>query len=225
MSERLQTITEYVAQCNRGGWPSGYHDDDGDEWLMTGISVTRDSCTVERVNFDAARDLLREQLGFDAATVVRFGHFAVGWIDYLVVRNNDEQVLKAVEALHKRLDEDYPVLDEEALSEAEQEELDQSWRDWGAYDFRRMLNQFHGDELDQWPADDLDEDQLWELFLLGGGEHEHHDDGPHFYFARAANGLEYIPVEGKDAFDCWSKVSEMVEVGDVVVGHPPGKEV
>lgn len=205
MSENLQapqlpTVNEYVADCNRRGLPTGYHDDDGDELVMTGFSVNRDSGTLDRVNFECCKDSLQRAFGSDVAQVIRFGHFACGWIDYLVVQRGHEEAAKAVAALKERL-EDYPVLDDDALAEAEDEEARESWSLWAANDFRRALNaQFGDSERDEDPADELSDDQLWELYQLTDGDTR---DICYRDIASAVAGLSYEPNESGDIMTHW----------------------
>jgi hypothetical protein len=115
----LMTVTEYVHYCNTNGQPTGYHDNDGDELLMTGIVHTRDSDALVRSNFVSIFNHLKDlsnknnlELGPD---ILRFGHWACGWVEYLVIPKNDILV-KETEQILNKLD-DYPVFDEDLYSE------------------------------------------------------------------------------------------------------------
>lgn len=59
----------------------------------------------------------------------RAGHWAVGWVEYLMIRPDaPEETKRAAAALLERLS-DYPVLDEEDLSEREFEAAHRFWDD------------------------------------------------------------------------------------------------
>ena len=81
---------------------------DRPDWIII-LTITRDSDLLERVNFEVATDRLTEFE--DDYAIERSGHWAVGWVDRLVVRPKSE----ALELGWKIQDEltDYPILDEE----------------------------------------------------------------------------------------------------------------
>lgn len=93
------------------------------------VSRTRDSSVLEISNFDTiCRDM--EKRFPDHAWVERSSHFLVGWVDYLVVRMLHRSAFTeelrpsfAAEAIWKweQALEDYPVADEMAYSEAEED--------------------------------------------------------------------------------------------------------
>jgi hypothetical protein len=90
-------------------------------WLVLPTIRTRDSGPLERCNFTAAL----EQLGGESDTVEihRFGHWACGWLEIVLV---DPSRLADAQAIEDRL-ADYPVLDEDALSDLEFEEAAEAW--------------------------------------------------------------------------------------------------
>lgn len=103
----------------------------------------RDSDLVEDTNYVAACDLLKaedyddgdlyegpEDLDPERPNVYTFraGHWAVGWVEYLMVRADaPEDVLEAAGDIVCSL-EYYPVLDDEELSRREWEETEEAWR-------------------------------------------------------------------------------------------------
>lgn len=89
------------------------------DWQIV-IAWTRDSETLERANWQAANKRLAEWP--DDVAIERSGHWAVGWVEYLVVRPGTEAATEAAK-IQAELD-DYPVLDDEILSEVEQAEID-----------------------------------------------------------------------------------------------------
>jgi hypothetical protein len=85
-----------------------------DEWFDI-IGHHRDSDDLAESNWEVAL----ERLGGESETVVivRFGHWAVGWVEELFVAPNSPHLAIAEEML-KQL-ENYPILDEEHFCEKE----------------------------------------------------------------------------------------------------------
>jgi hypothetical protein len=98
----------------------------GQHWhgWFVGLSQNRDSDALDRSNFHAAL----EALGGESETVqvVREGHWAVGWIEWIAVHESDERALSIQYELEGSL-ANYPILDEGHLSEIELEEADEVW--------------------------------------------------------------------------------------------------
>ena len=103
----------------------------------------RDSDALSRSNYRVAMARLLKAAGqspeaigdwdgddMDARPAVydwRAGHWAVGWVEYLMVRSDAPQaVLGEAQAIADAL-EDYPALDEDAWSELEYEEAGDFW--------------------------------------------------------------------------------------------------
>lgn len=93
-------------------------------WFIV-LGRNRDSDILTESNFDAALKSLGGE--GDDVQVHRFGHWACGWYELLLVRP-DTKACKRAEEIESALS-DYPVLDDEDLSEREQEEADRIWRD------------------------------------------------------------------------------------------------
>jgi hypothetical protein len=108
--ERLMTMTEAHSRN------ASYSGDRGD-WLIV-MARNRDSDALARSNFDAAL----ARLEGPTVAVERSSHWAVGWVDYLIVDPSDtERVMKAMDML-RGLEEVYPVLDDDLFSQYEFEE-------------------------------------------------------------------------------------------------------
>jgi hypothetical protein len=112
-------------------------------WVLAGFGITRDSDPLEQSNYGAA---MREALALAGSSwtevadlgapwrdddddegqcpiaVAHFGHFAVGWIDELVVRRERVDLRTLINDLRTYVDEQYPVLDEQDYSEREWKE-------------------------------------------------------------------------------------------------------
>ena len=115
-------MTEYKA-LKMWSMPSDYA---GEVWpaYYVGLGIHRDSSRVARSNFDV---FLRE-LGGESETVhvVREGHWAVGWVEWIAIHQDDETACEIADEMLCALD-DYPVLDDTHLSELENQEIGEQW--------------------------------------------------------------------------------------------------
>jgi hypothetical protein len=93
----------------------------GRTWAIT-FSKSRDSGILEQANYDAIKGDLEKRFPKDVSDE-RFSHFAVGWLDQLLVRMLDKngKVTKAGIAALEWKDrlESYPVADDEDYSRRE----------------------------------------------------------------------------------------------------------
>lgn len=96
-------------------WPAYY---------SSGVGQSRDSDALERSNFTA----MLEALGGETETVqiVRASHWAVGWVEWIAIHQDDGAALQIADEQVARL-KDYPVLDEEAFSALEWQEATDYW--------------------------------------------------------------------------------------------------
>ena len=95
------------------------------EWRCL-LTQNRDSGTVTRSNFISA---MNELDGEDSLNVkiLRFGHWACGWWEMIAVKHNTREHLEALD-IEKRM-KDYPVVNEDHLSELEWNETQDYWND------------------------------------------------------------------------------------------------
>lgn len=98
-------------------WPAYY---------SAGVGQSRDSGALESSNFAAMLKALGGES--ETVTIVRESHWAVGWVEWIAIHQDDENALAIADELCGRL-EDYPVLDEDDWSEREQDEANDVWRD------------------------------------------------------------------------------------------------
>jgi hypothetical protein len=95
-----------------------------EDWIVLCVSQTRDSEALARSNFKAVlADLEHNEIQHE---VHRFGHWGPGWFEIIIVPPDQEDY---AEMLQRVLGE-YPVFDEGALCEEEQEDQDQDWINW-----------------------------------------------------------------------------------------------
>jgi hypothetical protein len=131
---------------------------DRQDWLVLPCSRTRDSEALDRANFDAAL----ESLGgwSDTVETHRFGHWGPGWFGLILVKpgTEAERIAREIESALA----DYPVLDDERLSEYERDDHDATGCDG----------------CDRYDHDELDPDDVeYEIGL------EPMDSGPEGFFA------------------------------------------
>lgn len=135
-----------------------YFGDRGD-WFVA-YAVHRDSDALERSNFRVLkRDLEARDPTGEAVAVERARHWAVGWIDYLLVDPACTPLVEQAAEWRRRLT-DYPVADEMDWSELEYEELVE-YVSRGAYNYDDARHELV--EVRGWAARDADEllTQFW----------------------------------------------------------------
>lgn len=99
--------------------PENYSGETWEGWAVAPVGRSRDSDTVEKSNFRVA--LQRLTHGNDdgeTVVVVRESHWAVGWIEWIAIDPRDRDAMMEAETIATEL-EDYPVLDEDDVSELE----------------------------------------------------------------------------------------------------------
>jgi len=103
-------------------FPENYAGRTWDGYYSAGFGEHRDSDALERSNFAVAWDAL-EPLG---ACRVEERHWAVGWVAWIAIREDNETALREADALQAAIDS-YPVLDENHFSALESAEDDATW--------------------------------------------------------------------------------------------------
>ena len=98
-------------------WPNTY---------SSGFGRSRDSDCLERSNFHVAWKAISAVS--DEVQIVRENHWAVGWVEWIAIPADEHEALKVADRLREEYAQ-YPVLNEEHLSELEQEEADSVWQD------------------------------------------------------------------------------------------------
>lgn len=112
------------AGIRRWNTPEGYF---GETWhdYFVGLGRHRDSDALERNNFEVALEMIGGET--DTVFTVCENHFLVGWVEWIAIHESDTAALKMLIEIRERL-EDYPVLDEEAFCEEENEEALEVWQ-------------------------------------------------------------------------------------------------
>lgn len=97
----------------------------------------RDSDVLERSNFRSALEAIGGESEHDnGVQVVREGHWAVGWVEWIAIPAGPSVALAKANEIMSRL-EDYPVVNEDDLSELEHEEANEVWE--MCYDWRERM--------------------------------------------------------------------------------------
>jgi hypothetical protein len=101
--------------------------EDQQDWLVAPVGLNRDSDALGRSNWRVVvKDIQSHDNGDQDDTAVhRFGHWACGWFELLLVRP-DTAAAKCAEGWEGAL-ADYPVADDEDLSLEEDEEAQVVW--------------------------------------------------------------------------------------------------
>jgi hypothetical protein len=89
------------------------------------IGQNRDSDPLERANFDEAL----ERLGGESETVlvIRSNHWAVGWVEVILIHESDKEHIAEGEKIQAEL-QDYPALSDDRFSQYETDEVMNYWK-------------------------------------------------------------------------------------------------
>lgn len=109
---------------NRWSRPSHYMGESWPDYYSSGVGQSRDSDALERSNFVC----MLKELGGESETVfvIRESHWAVGWVEWIAIHESDDKALAIADQIKGKLD-DYPVIDEEHMSELEWTEAADYW--------------------------------------------------------------------------------------------------
>jgi hypothetical protein len=111
-------------------------DEDRQEWLVVNVSRNRDSDCLAESNFQTFLEGLGGES--DNVEVHRFGHWACGWYEIILIDAKAEDIVALAQEMEDAL-ENYPVLDEQDLSKRENEAEQESWESWARRDFSSDL--------------------------------------------------------------------------------------
>ena len=174
-ASELLTLGEYERQAESFALSSELRDACADWLMLLPVSITRDAQLIDQSNFAAALRML-DEAGAEYQ-IVRFGHWAVGWVEHILVAPSEPGLTVAGEIVCALAD--YPILDEGDANERETEDQRESWSLWGARDYVRSLPcetdtardlaQEYVEALGPWDAPGMD-------YV------EQHSDGPHFSY-------------------------------------------
>lgn len=115
----------------------------------------RDSDVVDRSNFTCALAALGGES--ETVLVIRDSHWAVGWVEAILIHETNTAALTAADAMRAKL-ADYPILDDEHESQLEWDEASEWWARMRVCDRVAILTRFglnvFGARHDWLPQDD-----------------------------------------------------------------------
>lgn len=106
--------------------PSHYAGEVWPAWYVF-LGRNRDSDMLTESNFDAALAKLGGES--DTVRVIRESHWAVGWVEWIGIHQDDARALRLADDMEESLS-DYPVLDDYDLSEREFNAALDYWDGW-----------------------------------------------------------------------------------------------
>lgn len=112
-------------RLNRWTMPDCYFGEVWPAYYRSGCGRHRDSDALERSNFTC----MLKALGGESETVivVRESHWAVGWVEWIAIHQDDEKALRIADEIAAKL-KDYPVIDDDHFSDVEQEDAHETWK-------------------------------------------------------------------------------------------------
>lgn len=128
----MQTFSEFQPTVFD---PKGVFLKNQSDWLVLSATRNRDSGVLPNSNFDKALEMLGGE--GKNVEVKRFGHWGHGWFEVIIVRPGTAEADTAEEI--EACLEEYPTLDDEALSLAQHEAYIENWESWGYREFEREL--------------------------------------------------------------------------------------
>jgi len=217
----------------------GQPEDVDEKWSLFYYS-NRDADSVTRSNAKAFEALADEFP--DDVIAQQHSHCAVGHVDGLVIRVYDKsgEITPAFIKLNEMLEslEDYPVLDDNDLSDMGYEEFQESWNNWGRHKFEKALeNSFELNEEDEELFFYLDVDAIWTQ-LVDHLNYEYEHTGTEVRI-NIKGAIEYLSKHPDIFWDELAKVptskayldhlkgiedTKLARWKKDVVGHNPGAE-
>lgn len=86
----------------------------------------RDSDSLTRSNFVCGLAALGGEDSEETVVVVRESHWAVGWVEWIAIHQDNEAALRAADEVMESLEE-YPIVNEDHWSELEWDEVSTYW--------------------------------------------------------------------------------------------------
>ena len=178
------------------GGSGNYAGADLSAFYVAPISMGRDtSDAVTLSNWRVISAELEKLTRHEASGEHEFGHWAVGWYRLWLIHESDSAALECADSWAASLS-DYPVADEDDLSEVEYEAEQEAWDNWGGREWRqtveKALQAYAPDDAGPYWADEIletlpgERDNFWELWhtLANRGSWccYHESDGPNFNF-------------------------------------------
>ena len=176
------TIEAYVPE-NLARWklPPCYAGATWPEYYVAPVTRNRDSDLLTESNWDAQwkalSALVRDTPDGEGASprIVREGHWAVGWVEWVAIHESNAEALREAGRLAERL-ESYPLLDDEDASNRERDEYERQWKEerWLRREWAGILREVFG--LRDCAVEKLEDGNPWKLMeafeaLVPSGEY------------------------------------------------------
>jgi len=194
----LSEIPEHNGESVR--YSQGYPSNQAPGWYQVEYATGSDysGSSVHRSNYKELVEMLKEAHPEDSQPVVWVrtpgGHSTYG----LAVRYGDldEEIRSALDGL-----EDYPSINDEALSELEMEEQSEAWDNWGKSEFIKNVAKLEGKDRSAL-EEAITPDQWWEVFhaMCTSTNRDWEDqggEGPYIDMAKLAEELTAFVESGK----------------------------
>jgi len=124
---------------------SNYMGEDFSDYYVV-LGINRDSDTLACSNFIVAEKRLSEiPYNDDDLAVVRFSHWAVGWIELIMVHVDAEALVLEADDILQELDL-YPVLNESHWSELQWREAEEYWESASKEERQWVLDKYGSDD-------------------------------------------------------------------------------
>jgi len=120
-----------------------------DKRLLVLLSRNRDSDILSESNWDTVLKFLGGES--DSVQIVRHGHWACGWIEYLMIDSADTEMVALAESVESKL-RDYPVWDEDDFSNREWESACQYWETTSVRERVRIIQRHGGKSVSVFAA-------------------------------------------------------------------------
>jgi len=126
------------------------------DWLIV-LTRCRDSEILSNSNFESALSALGGESEY--VGVERSSHWAVGWVEYLVIDPSQAELVKQAEGIQSQL-EDYPIFDESDFLEREFNCYLESWDSWGRDEYKKdavkaLATHYVGRMSEVWTNDEI----------------------------------------------------------------------
>lgn len=106
---------------------SNYMGDDYSDYYVI-AETNRDADELMDSNFSAIKKTLEDK-GIEFIDIT-FNHWAVGWTEMLMIKEDNEEGLNLADELNRSLEEDYPVLDDDDYNERRNERVQEYYKEF-----------------------------------------------------------------------------------------------
>jgi len=107
------------------------------------VTKFRDCKALDESNFTSALNALGGESLEDGVQIVRVRHFAYGWLEHLLIREDSPKMPIALEIEEKL--KDYPIVDEDHYSQLVHEQADEYWSKMVAEDRLKQVKEYRSE--------------------------------------------------------------------------------